>query len=44
MKRLLIRFQFDPEDIFTVEEQDQTLEALEYTTEYFPEMEFEDDN
>ncbi len=47
MKKLpfFIRLQsiFDPEDIFPIEEQDQVLDHLEYTTEYFPDMEFENE-
>lgn len=33
----------NPEEIFTLEEQDETLELLEYTTEFFPELELEDE-
>jgi len=37
-----VRLIFDPEEIFSIEEQDEVLDHLEYTTEYYH-MELEDE-
>lgn len=43
MLRNIFKLQFNPDHIFTPEEQDEVLELLEWNTEYFSEQKDNDD-